>query len=171
MHDSERWLPVVGYEGLYEVSDLGRVRGLDRWVESRPGRLRLIPGRLILAAPSNQGYLRVKLCRRGRQVKISVHRLVLEAFIGPCPAAQEARHGPGGKLDNRVSNLCWGTKAENMADQRRDGTLAAKLTDAIVRESRRRVAAGETMQVLADEFGVSRVAMSRAVRAIDWRHV
>lgn len=162
---TERWLPVVGYEGLYEVSDLGRVRTV----------------RIRKHDVNDHGYAMIFLSRNGKVRYIPVHRLVGEAFLGPLPPGLMTRHGPGGKLDNRLMNLCYGTNSENQIDRARDGNPntgfsgeahpAAKLTDAIVAECRRRHAAGETQSALAREFGVTFQAMHLAVRGKNWRHV
>jgi hypothetical protein len=179
----ECWLPVVGYEGLYEVSDMGRVRSIDRWVEVPGWSPYLKRGRLLTPNPSTNGYLKVTLCsnRSGARAQETpaVHRLVLEAFRGPCPPGQEARHGPGGKQDNRLVNLTYGTKPENAGDKVRDGThihgtisVHARLTEQIVRECRSRYAAKTATTVsLAAEFGVSQRAMWMVVNRKTWKHV
>jgi hypothetical protein len=164
------WRPVVGYEGLYEVSDLGAVRSAGKRKGSRGGPLR----------PAPTGGASPRLCvvlhkNNVRKTRL-VHHLVLEAFIGPRPSPEhEACHGPGGALDNRLVNLRWGTPAQNQADRVRDGTSnrgtrqwQAKLTDEIVLECRRRYAAGETQQVLAAEYGVHQAAMSQAITGASW---
>jgi hypothetical protein len=109
MHDdTERWLPVVGFEGLYEVSDLGRVKSHRRGAP-----------RILRPGPSNYGHLSVVLGRGNTRM---VHRLVLEAFAGPCPRGHESLHGDGGPTDNKLSNLRWGTRTENIRDAVRHGT-------------------------------------------------
>ncbi len=176
---AERWLSVSGLADLYEVSDLGRVRSLDRWVQVPGQSPYLKRGRLLTPSPSANGYLKVTLCSPRGQRTYAVHRLVLAAFRGPCPAGLEARHGPGGKRDNRLVNLAYGTKPENAEDKVRDGThihgirsVHARLTDEIVRECRERYAAGAATTVsLAAEFGVSQRAMWLAVNGKSWRHV
>jgi len=175
----ERWVPVVGYEGLYDVSDLGRVRSLARTVLRRDGRVLPLMGRTLRQVPGGRGYLHVTLHRDGEAQTHPVHRLVGEAFLGPLPVGQQTRHGPGGALDNRLVNLSYGTPTENCDDKVRDGTLArgsriglAKLTEAIVCECRERYFAGGTsFMALASEFGVSSVAMRQAIRRKTWRHV
>ncbi len=180
----ERWLPVAGWEGLYEVSDRGRVRGVDRLVNSKAGSRQVHPGRVLSPSKVRGGYWRVRLCLNKRHVYRPVHHLVLEAFDKPRPEGTETLHGPGGPGDNRwPENIRWGTSAENTADTVRDGTYrpppkwrgvechTAKLTDAIVRACRLRRAQGEKMTALAIEFGVSVTAMSNAIRGKTWQHV
>jgi hypothetical protein len=111
MLEKERWLPVSGFPA-YEVSDLGRVRSV------RAGRL-LKPARI-----NSLGHLQVKLYRNGKQHGRLVHRLVLEAFVGPCPPGMEARHvATNDTSNNRLTNLAWGTYSENEADKKIHGTL------------------------------------------------
>jgi hypothetical protein len=163
----ERWLPVVGREGLYEVSDRGRVRSLSRMVPNIKGTgMHLYRGRLLTPWKAEY-YLKVGLSGGGKVTVRRVHVLVMEAFAGPRPDGMDVLHGPGGKLDNRLENLSNGTRAENMADRHRDGTAPlgerhhhAKLTADIVRQCRARHVAGEEPGALAAEFGVTLTAMA-----------
>lgn len=180
-------MPLDGFEDFYEVSDLGRVRSLDRMtaVRSSSGRsyVRLHRGRLLTACAGSSGYLLLSLSRTtddsAIRVSANVHDLVLGAFAGPRPPGLEACHGPGGNLDNRLVNLSWGTHAKNTGpDKLRDGTLLygsrhsrAKLTEEIVRECRMRYAAGESAPVLAREFEVNSGTMWLVVHGKTWRHV
>lgn len=170
----ERWLPVPGWEGFYEVSSLGRIRSLPRRTVTG-----IRGGHLLKPTINPRGYYFVVLKRPGEHSTRQVHRLVLEAFAGSCPPGMEGRHGPNGKLDNRASELCWGTKSENYGlDRARDGTSnrgercgSAKLTAEIVTECKRRYAAGESQATLAAEFGVAEPAVSRAINGITWSHI
>lgn len=109
----ERWLPVVGYEGLYEVSDLGRVRSM-----ARPGTR----GGVLRGNPGKYGHQTVCLSRGGDLAYLQVHRLVLEAFWGPCPVGHETRHLDGDATNNQLHNLRWGTPLENAEDRQQHGT-------------------------------------------------
>jgi hypothetical protein len=170
----ERWLPVPGWE-RYEVSDLGRVRSLRHKWGPRPSPLLLKP-----KIAARDGYPRVSLyCGSPRSpVTRLVHHLVLLAFVGPCPEGQEAGHGPGGRTDTRLVNLCWGTHSDNVgADRVRDGTInrgerhgMAKLTSADVAELRCRGAAGESQRGLANEFGVRRQTVNRIINGKSWSY-
>lgn len=116
----EEWKSISGYEG-YEVSNCGRVRSLDRTIHSKNGRYRLHKGRVLKQKKSKKGYLRVNLCGEDGTKTKSIHRLVLEAFIGPCPADMETRHLNGDPADNRLANLRYGTHGENILDIVRHG--------------------------------------------------
>lgn len=169
----ERWLPVVEYEGLYKVSDLGRVWGVRR--KGAAGAL-LKPAR---QSAHSWAHTTVALCRDGEQRSRLVHQLVLEAFVSPRPLGMDALHGPGGALDNRLVNLSWGTPSKNMGpDKIRDGTIpwgersaSAKLTAETVMECRRRYAAGESQRALAREFGVHQSTVSLAITGVNWAHL
>jgi hypothetical protein len=124
---AERWLPVVGWEGLYEVSDLGRVRSLDRVTTNKNGVDRRFPGRVLKLYDNKRlGRLELGLNRGGAKggihVRARVHILVLTAFVGPRPDGMEGCHGPAGGYDNRLTNLRWDTHSENMLDRTRHGT-------------------------------------------------
>lgn len=121
----ERWLPVPGFEGLYEVSSYGQVWSAPR-ATTRGGLLKLIPG--------TAGYMWVTLTRNGIQERFQVHRLVLLAFVGPCPDGQETRHLDGNPANNRWApgdeketvaaggNLIYGDHVANIRDKKRHGT-------------------------------------------------
>lgn len=124
----EEWRAVVGWEGLYEVSDRGRVRSLDRYREfaNRWGGMNraFCSGRILklVAGQGNSGrgigghYHAVCLSGYGKFQKVMVHRLVLTAFVGPDPGCLDGAHANGETTDNRLENLRWATRRENMAD-------------------------------------------------------
>jgi NUMOD4 motif/HNH endonuclease len=122
---TERWLPIPGYEGFYEVSDLGRVRSLDRTelvdARDRCTYTRRRRGRVLRVNPDKDGYHKVRLGRDGFQIERKVHALVLETFDRPCPEGMECRHLNDIKADNRLVNLAWGTQSENKQDELRNG--------------------------------------------------
>lgn len=117
----ERWLAVPGFEGRYEVSDMGRVRSLDRVLCNRVGVWRRLPGRVLKPA-MRSGHSAVRLYKDADPWFVAVHQLVLMTFVGPCPPGKEGCHGPDGALDNRLSNLRWDTHSANMLDRNKDGT-------------------------------------------------
>ncbi len=108
----ENWVPVLDFEGLYEVSDLGRVRSLDR---IRPGGMPW-KGRMMSLKPRSDGYIPITLWKNGEQTVRLVHRVVLDSFVGPRPPGLEVLHGDGNRVNNALDNLSWGTHAQNQAD-------------------------------------------------------
>lgn len=114
---SEVWRPVVGWEGAYEVSSLGRVRSLDRVIVTRRYKRRM-SGRILTPSIDKNGYLFFSI----RKKNVKLHRVVCEAFHGnPPQGLSVVRHLNGDPGDNRPSNLMWGTRKENSADTKRHG--------------------------------------------------
>lgn len=121
---SEQWRSVVGFEGFYEVSDRGRIRSVPRVVTyEQAGKVmsQSYPGKEIRHHPGDKGYRLVCLYREGRQTTCRVHRLVLEAFVGPANGLQGC-HRNGDCADNRLTNLKWGTNSDNQRDSVEHGT-------------------------------------------------
>lgn len=109
----EIWKPVVGYEGLYEVSSEGRVKSVFRTVPSKKGGSRTVPEKIKSFAEVN-GYFVCPLYRNNKERRFMVHRLVAEAFIPNPEQKAEVNHIDGDKHNNRVSNLEWVTRLENV---------------------------------------------------------
>ena len=108
--DTERWRPVPGWEGCYEVSDQGRVRGLSR----TDARGRCWPGRIMAGSRDRSDwYVKVTLTFGRRRESRYVHRLVGEAFLGPCPHGGEVNHRDGDKTNNSVTNLEYVSHLDN----------------------------------------------------------
>lgn len=119
---SEEWRPVVGFEGYYEVSNLGRVRSLDRFVNNGSGSF-LKPGRVLAGSrDARDGRHRVGLMVDGHLTMRTVAPLVLEAFVGPRPPGMDCLHNNGDATDDRPINLRWGTVSDNLRDSVRHGT-------------------------------------------------
>jgi hypothetical protein len=118
----ERWLPVVGYEGSYEVSDLGRVRTLAR-LDAR-GRRR--KEKVLSPRPTTRDHRAIALYAGGIRTDFQLHRLVLDAFVGPRPEGMEGCHWNDIPTDNRLANLRWDTRSANVRDSVRNGNHAMK---------------------------------------------
>jgi len=121
MQSTEQWLPVVGYEGLYEVSDHGGLRSVDRIV-ARASSVLPVKGHVFSLVPRYDGRIQAQLSRNNLKKTFMVHRLVLLAFAGAPEEGQEACHDNGIDSDNRFENLRWDTHAANEADKLRHGT-------------------------------------------------
>jgi len=120
----EEWRDIAGYEGYYQVSNLGRVRSLDRVVVGRWGHEKRTGN--ILKLSSNGRYLHVVLHIRGRGHTKLVHCLVAEAFLGPRPEGMQTCHGDAGQFVNTVTNLRYDTGSANCFDRRANGTAPGR---------------------------------------------
>jgi hypothetical protein len=123
--DGERWLPIPDYEGLYEASDWGRIRSMPRYRDWHSSN----HGRILRQDTQHALHQRVTLYKDGKRSRIFVHRLVMLAFVGPCPPGMETRHLDGNPLNNRLENLVYGTRQENAQDRVNHGRDAhARMT-------------------------------------------
>lgn len=144
----------------------GKIRVGDRWKQMKPGR-------------TTTGYFHITLrdVDGNRHKCIPVHRLILEAFRGPCPPGMEARHFPDAtRTNNRLENLAWGTRSENFLDKWPQGTMPhgeshgmSKLTVQNVRDIRRLVSEGVTQTAVANKFGVRQGTISYIVLGQVWK--
>jgi hypothetical protein len=185
----QQWKEIPGFPG-YEVSDVGNVRSWRR--QGGLGRARPLDNpRELARGIDRDGYPRVHLQGPNGGRRRLVHRLVLEAFVGPCPAGMEARH----VLDNDpgncgLSNLAWGTKAQNMSDKRVHGTMPngdthwmranpalvnrggkcpqSKLTPSAVIDA---LNSAEPSHVVGERHGVSSSTIRKVRNRSNWRHV
>ena len=168
--ETEVWLPVPGYEGLYEVSHLGRVRSLHARFRSP---------RRCAQGDDGTGYPTVGLSKNGKRTTKTVHRLVCRAFHGEPNALQnEAAHLDGDRTNCRASNLKWCSKIENHSHKRFHGTHQAgerhpraKLTEVTARLALEKLASGETCRAIAETLGVSASTIEDLRKGKKWRHV
>lgn len=157
----EVWRWVVGAEGRYQVSSLGRIRSL------------VTRGKTIKAFTYTKGYANVGMARSpGRQTRERVHRLVARAFLGPEPAGMSVNHKNGNKSDNRVENLEYMTIGDNVRHARDAGLMRqgertpwSKLTEDQVREIRQ---SKESYRAQARKLGVSASTVRRAALGLYW---
>lgn len=119
----EVWMDIPGYEGLYQLSTEDRVRSLPRPARIRNGGFRMTEERVLKQVRDRKtGYLFFNLCRDGNQQIVSLHRVKLLVYRGPCPEGMEACHNDGDPCNNNISNLRWDTHANNLKDRVRHGT-------------------------------------------------
>lgn len=108
MSKTEIWLDIEGFEGVYQVSNLGRIK---RIADSRTSK----SGKIMKATRSGRtGYYLIGLTKDKKQIRFSVHRLVAAAFLGRCPTGYQCNHRDGNRINNNVSNLEWVTPSENL---------------------------------------------------------
>ncbi|CCV12929.1 hypothetical protein MESS4_510096 [Mesorhizobium sp. STM 4661] len=158
----EDWRPVVGYEGRYEISNLGRVKSLVR-----PYRR---SEKILYQGTETGGYLKVELSKDSKIKTHKVHILVLNSFRGLCPPhLRDGCHRDGIPSNNKLPNLRWDTHAGNLAD---DATLEnhahSKLTNRQRLEINYLYSQGFFTQAkLASKYGVRQIAVQKIVRSPD----
>lgn len=176
----EEWKDVVGYEGLYQVSNHGRIRSLDRLRHYSDGRASYVQkGKVMSLQENGKGRLILKLVNsEGRGKGHQVHILELEAFKGIRPPGYVGCHNDSDPLNNKIDNLRWDTPAGNEADKVANGTSNrgerhgnSKLTQAQVMKIRERLKAGESQRKIAPDFGVHQVHISKINRGLRWAHL
>ena len=175
--ESEIWKPVVSFEGLYEVSDLGRVRSLDRTVLHK-GKPSFRAGVVLKPWVSTNGYARVHLSGR----EFAVHRLVIGSFEGGPPENRPfVNHIDSNRLNNCVSNLEYCSARENTDHARKHGKLCMsggrkpRLSHEDVKEIRRELAPNPRScaahRALGKRYGVSAGTIRNVVVSSSWAHI
>ena len=106
----ENWKDIKGYEGLYQISDKGIVKGVDRVLMYNAEKTKQWKGKVIKTIVDGLGYCRVSLCKNGKVKTHKIHRLVAESFLS---GEGHINHKDGNKLNNHVSNLEYCTSKEN----------------------------------------------------------
>lgn len=180
--DGEVWKPARGWEDLYEVSNFGRVKVLkrearckNRWGDTVQTR----PEKLMHPSPTKFGHLAVCFSRGSERSRKLVHRLVAEAFIGPCPTGEHhCAHWDGDPANNKVENLRWATAAENAADTKRHGHLRqgeesnlSRLTEADVIQIRSDASCGKSAAFLAEEYSMTAAGIYKIINRENWKHI
>ena len=173
--DREMWRPVVGYEGFYAVSSWGRVASLH-FRNGNTNKPRYV---MLILKPGfgKLGHAHLALVLNNVKRQVGVHRVVLEAFVGPCPPGHQGAHWDGNPTNNRLDNLRWATVEENRSDMIRHGTAPrgeqnpfSLLTTAAVVRIRKLAAIGLRHGEIADLVGISRVQVQRVATGRAWKH-
>jgi NUMOD4 motif/HNH endonuclease len=173
---NEEWQPVVGYEGYYTVSNLGRVRSEQRYVtNNKDGGKRLVRSLILKQQKDINGYFVVCLYTSQKRKVCRVSILVAQAFVGPRPIGLDVCHNDGNRANNLASNLRYDTRKGNMADALAQGTTCkgekhglSRLTEHQVRWIRQDP---RTLDTIAHEYGISFQHVSQIKRRIRWQHV
>ncbi|MGH7593440.1 MAG: NUMOD4 domain-containing protein [Gemmatimonadales bacterium] len=173
----EEWRAVVGYEGLYEVSDKGNVRRIAPWCDGR----RTKPAAKLTGKTTETGYRRISIRKEGAIREFAIHRLVAAAFIGSLPSSvHQVNHKNGKKTDNCVSNLEYLTPSANqlhsfrvLGAPSRPGSKHhnAKVTEKDVLVMRSLWKQGTLQKDLCVRFGLTRGTVSEIVRRKLWTHI
>jgi hypothetical protein len=169
----EQWRDIEGYEGIYQVSSLGRVRRIRKRYDTIDPTPEI--ARVLKPKVAGKGYQTACLCWHGKHDYRYLHRLVAHAFIPNPDGLREVNHKSGDKTDNQVENLEWVTPSQNHRHAatyglayRGEANGAAKLTAPQVREARRLSKTGITRKALAQKYGVCYGTMSDAIAGRTW---
>jgi hypothetical protein len=176
MENQEVWKDVINYEGLYQVSNLGRVKSVSRYIKHWRGGF--LKSKEIIKKPfkSKSGYLIIELSKNSSKDKFLIHRLVAEAFIPNTDNKPQVNHINGIKTDNRVENLEWNTRSENIkhADSKGLRNLKgvnnanAKLSEKEVIEIRQ---SENSIDALAVKYNVGTTCIKKILNKKTWRHI
>jgi hypothetical protein len=158
----EIWKPISGYVGLYEVSNFGIIRSLDRIIPDKTHGTRKLAGRVLRYTTDNQGRCYVGLSRDNKPIKKRVHLIVAEAFLGPRIKGVEVCHEDGNPANNQASNLRFDTHKSNMEDMVHHGRSNrglknpnTKMTQEQALQVKRLRLDGKTYKIIASELGLS----------------
>lgn len=169
----EKWKPVQGYEGFYEVSNEGRVRSVDRYVKQRDKFMQLKKGKVLSPAKNRLGYMCVALSRENKLSARTIHRLVAIAFIKNPNGYKEINHIDGNKQNNNVENIEWSTRSKNINHAIKMGLLVhatgekhhqSKFTDQQIKELREKYDPQVPLREYAKEYNASISCISRIIR-------
>ena len=170
---TEEWKDIPGYEGRYQASTLGRIRGVERkqTLTSPNGNTytRTVKGRVLKQCIGSNGYEYVGLRKTEKSKNATfeaVHIMVAAAFLGSRPRGLLICHNDGNKTNNTVANLRYDTGRENMLDVYRCGGKCGKLTPEQAREIKKRLASGETRRSIANRFGITWQAVDAIKRGV-----
>ncbi len=179
-NETEIWKDVDGYDGVYQVSTLGRFKSVDRIVKCKNGAKKLYRGRMMKAVVANMGYYCLNMSKNGNVKSCHLHRLVAEAFISNPENKRTVNHIDGNKLNNCVANLEWATDSENnqhaVDNNLRnikvgEAVSKAKLTELDVLEIRRLKHSGMSGPAIAELFPVGVTAIYSVINKLNWTHV
>lgn len=183
---NEIWKSLEGivYNGVsYEVSNLGEVRSIDRYVNGKNGCKRFLKGKIIKPKTNNKGYYCVNLSSGSKIKTHNIHRLVALAFIPNIEGKDTVNHKNGDKADNSVSNLEWSTNKENQIHAWNNGLKESlkgedrhnsKLTEEDVvwiRENYIPRHPEFNQKAIANKFGISKENVSHIINKRKWKHI
>ena len=168
---SEEWLPIVGYEGLYKVSDFGRIMR----TKDMPGTF---DGKILKTHLNRGGYQTLNIYKNGKRHIFTVHRLVMEAFVSIRPDDMQVNHKDGDKTNNHLDNLEYVTISENhrhafrigLKSQRGDSASNRKLSVKDVYDIRK-LLPEETQESIAKRFNVCRAAIGNIATGKSWGYL
>jgi len=177
----EVWKDIPGYEGIYQASNQGRIRSIDRFITNRYKQLQPRKGAMMSVSLHRQGYGRVLLTKDRKSKTVFIHRLIALTFIPNPQEKKEVNHKNGIKMDNTVDNLEWCTPSENVKHAHRTGLLTtimgekhykSKLSEEDVKKIRHDYAMGHTShKKLAKEYNLNQKSIWAILHRTSWKHI
>ena len=177
--EDEIWEDIKGYEGLYKVSNMGRLKRLHRKIVTKFNVTRILPEKIRFQYLNNKGYLMISLTKNKVMRTHSVHQLVAIAFIPNPENKKTINHINGIKIDNKIGNIEWATQRENVKHAYDTGLKkcmkgsknhSAKLTGTDVKQIRK-LLAHNTQRELARVFKVSDTTISFIANNKSWKYI
>jgi hypothetical protein len=173
----EIWKDIKGYEGYYQVSNLGRVKSLNRYVKYPNGSLRLFKEKILCQYIMSNGYYTVCLAQVKKKVHL-VHRLICKTFLKNTEEKRTVNHINGIKTDNNLMNLEWCSYSENqkhahrlgLSDTKGEKNAASKLTEQQAKEIKYGHK-GLTQTEIAKIYGIDRRTVSNIRLEKRWKHI
>ena len=172
----ENWLPIPGYEGFYEASDLGRIRSVDRTISPKGGPTYLCKGKIISTKfVENEKRVVINLWKENKQKQFRLHKLIMLTFVGPRPEGMDICHYDGNAQNNRLDNLRYDTRSANIQDAIRHGTSTrgdnngrSVLNSKMVMAMRLMRKQGHTVKSISNHFDVKYQTAVSAINGENW---
>ena len=179
--NTELWKPIEGFPD-YEISNMGRVKSLDRTIKYINNGIRFVKGKILKPGKDKDGYFYVNLMLKKKPATIKIHSLVIGRFGESKPTPKhECNHIDGVKQNNWNSNLEWLTHAENMNHAKEAGLCPSqkgdlngncKLSENKVNQIRKLYSSGEyTYKQLCDKFEISLSVIGNIITFKTWGHL
>lgn len=176
---TSNWRNIKGYEGLYQVSDCGEIKSLDRKSKRKDSGFNIYKGKVLKQDKNNRGYNLITLNKNGVSKKILVHRIVAINFIENNENKKFVNHIDGDKRNNKVENLEWATFEENIKHAweteiykpiKSDSVHTAKLNSEKVKNIRKNTE-NKSVKELAEEYGVTSTTVSNVLNFKSWKDI